>query len=524
MPRHSGNQPLGSQLGRSLTDLVADTVVKIRHRMGPMEQAHRIEAQNAWMEDAEQRLQPLVKSIVDQFPDTDADGNPVTHPEVIQQLKDMAADPGNQTDFLIFLFAAFGSIAALLGDLGQIAAVPYVQRGWQEQVDGVHSAKVTNLLPPEMAAALFGRGKLAAPDAIDEVKRQGFDSRHLDLMTRAAEGPPALGSLLALWARGSITDADIASAMSDSLIDPKYFDMVKNAFYSTMPAPEVVQAAIKGVIDDDQGKLLYKVAGGLDHQWDLVKESAGDSIGAGQAATLYNHKLISLEDLQAVIRYTRINPRFEPMAELLRFHFLPAFQIVRALTAGTVSADDATRWLTEDGYPADQVTALVSGAHKDKAAKHHDLSESMILDLYNAGEIQKSDAYFMLESIGYDESEVGYILELQDAKRVLASQAEAVKAVRAAVLAGTITTATASTELDGIGIGHVARDTYLRTWTFEHAQQAKRLSMAQVGSALKLGFITVDDAGARWEHMGYPIEDIGILIQLYPPPVPGGAV
>lgn len=518
MPRHSGNQPLGSQLGRSLTDIIADTVVKVRHRMGPMEAAHRLEANNAWMEDAEDRLQPFVAAIMKQFPDTTADGTPIEHPEVIRQLKDMAGKPANQTDFLIYLISAFGVLFALLGDLGQIAAAPFVQRAWEMEVDAKKEGFRSNLISPETAAALMSRGKIGGDEAYGEAKKAGYDGHHVDLFLKAAQGPPAMGPLQALWARGGMSETDLNKLMDDALIDPAYHERVKAAFYSTMGAGDVVQAAIKGVVDDGTARGMYEHAGGLGDQWDIVKGAAGNAIGNDQAARLYTHGLISHEDFAAVIRYSRINPRFEPMAELLRFHYLPPFQIMRALNAGQVSAADATRWLTEDGLPPDQVAALVSSANRDKAAPHHELAVSTVLDLYQGHELSAADATTMLGKLGYDASEAPFLLELRDARRVIAAQAEKLKSTRAMYLAGTITPATASADLDAMGIGHQARDAYLDGWHYEKAAEVKRLTMAQVGQALKHGFISVDDASTRWQHMGYPIADIGVLIQLYPPP------
>src|SRR5262249_55776015 len=161
---------------------------------------------------------------------------------------------------------------------------------------------------------------------------------------------------------------------------------------------------------------------------------------------------ISHEDLQAVILHSRINPRFEPMAELLRYHYLTVYQISKALGNGSVSVADATRWLTEEGYPADQIAAFTAEGSKTKVAKQKDISEAQLLQLYEAHEIDRATLAADLANLGYSADEVDPIIHTWDARKILAAQTQAVNYVRKRYLAGRSSRLEASGQLDSLQV------------------------------------------------------------------------
>jgi hypothetical protein len=211
------------------------------------------------------------------------------------------------------------------------------------------------------------------------------------------------------------------------------------------------------------------------------------------------------------------------MALLLRNHWLAPFQIDVALKAGTVDPADAVKWLLEDGYPAEQVQALVAGSTTQKVQAHKDLAESMVAELYESKHITEAQALAALGELGYDAGEGEFILALYDYKRELSMAQAAIGQVRKMYLVHRISDADATTYLQSLGVDDEAIAQYLAVWTVEAQTELKELTMAQVGDAFKSGFITQPDAEARFAAMGYSPTDSAILIAHYGGPAPAGS-
>ena len=382
-------------------------------------------------------------------------------------------------------------------------------------------------MSPQDAADGVERGRWSLSTGAAKAASSGVAADTFEQMVQLVGEPPGLEQMLSLWRRGKLDQGTLDEMIAYSRVRTEWSDYVRELAHQTMSAGDAIEAVLKGIISEGEGRGLFGQAGGLDSQWSILLSAAGNPIGVEAANSLYNHGLIDHAMLQQVILHSRINPQFEGIAELLRYHYLSAFQIENALKAGTVTADEATRWLLAEGYPTDQVAAMVKGGTAGKLATHKSVTEAQITEAYDAGILTEAAASAELVGIGYEASETPFILALYDYKRSLAMAQAAIGQVRKVFLAHRIDKTTASNQLDALGVDSFARDHYLAIWQVEAESELRELTVAQIGGIYKKGGFTDSQAINRFESMGYDAADAALLLFNYggsPPPGSPAAV
>lgn len=314
-----------------------------------------------------------------------------------------------------------------------------------------------------------------------------------------------------------IAEAELDTVIYYSRVRDQFIGDLKKLSWSTMSPADAVNAAVKGRISPEFAAQLFEAGGGMPEQFDLLYETAGDSVGVEHAVALDADGDITAEQLQDVILQSRINPRFYDVALLANKKWLSAFQIHQAVQAGEVDVATATNWMIEAGYPADQSAATVGAAAKGPVAKVKNESEAMILDDYQANIITAGDATTALANLGYTADAIPFILESVVAKRVISMRNAAITRTRTAYVDFLIDEAAAKADMTNLGLPTAAIDQFITDWTIEQSLNVKRLSAAQVGKLLEDGILDVNNAIARWVQMGYLPEEANLLAYVYPP-------
>lgn len=487
----------GHQMGRVFAHLVTNVVRDTRAAVAPAEAEIKRRSVNDMMDEWEVALGDRLGEAIS---DIDFGDNA---PAIIDMMHELANEPKNSIDLFLQVLLFIPLAIAGAGTAANIA--------YGEMFNQLRARYHTEPLDPSLAAGLVATGKLAYGAGTSEALFSGINPDRFTSMVKAAQTALPTGSLLDLWRRQAISHADLVKGLTQNGVDGDWIAAATQLAYSP-PAPGVwVDAAIKGVIGLHDAELGYEAAGGLGSTFDTVVKSAGSAIGIVEAGKLYTHHLISREDYEAVIRYSHVNPRFEAMAAMQQNHWLTPFQIHQLVNAGSITPEQAAKWLIEDGYQPEQVSALTQSAHVAKATTAKKATESLIVDTYEAGFTTQAHAVEQLGKLGYPVDEATIILQSYDAKRTLAAMNSAVSHIHSAFLARRITANTASADLDSIGVHFSVRDHLLADWEVERSTAFKTLSMAQIGSLARKAIITYQSAIQRWEAMGYSPDDAQLL-------------
>jgi hypothetical protein len=503
------SRQVGGSLGHSLSQLLAETIIKATAVTTEHKSEHTRNAIDGWLEEAEEGYRPHLQALLSTYMESDQ------LPDELRGVFEAMAGPDHQFDVLLQLIGAIGAIISALFSLGGIALQPLRNELWAD------NAVVP--IPPADLADMVERNIIGVDFGHAEAAKSGLGNNDFDLMVRGAGEPYGIEQGLNLLRRGKISLEEFTKVLYYSRVRNEFLNDVLALQWDTMTAGDAIEGALKGVLDNATASDLFGKAGGQVDQFQTLLDIAGNPIGVESALNLWNHGYINESQVDQIILHSRINPLFEQTAKLQRHKFLSAFQIVNAVKAGSATAAEAIGWLVAEGYPADQVTAVVNGSHKTATAAAKDITESQIATMYESGAITEQDASQRLVNLGYPANETTFILSVYSEKRHLAMIQAAIGQVRKVYLAGRIDDAGAGTQLDALGVDPTAKETYLTVWKIEAASELKELTAAQIGTFVKKGFITNDDATKRWEAMGYDAGDAALLLANYGGPPPPGS-
>lgn len=508
MARKPPPNQVGNQMGRMIAQLVARTVQQTRAATGPAENEARRRHIYGMLDEGEVELGKAAMEVLGGMRDIQH------HVPGMKEWLDRMDNPEHAWDFFVALLGAMGSALVMVTGFGQAYARAPLQK--------VNAQYQDVPLSPADAADGVERNIIDPIRAASEAAKAGVGGEVFNWMTLLTGEPIGIIDALRLWRRGDLPEAELDRMIAYSRIRTEWTAETKLLAHDVLPAADVVEAYIKGEISEDEATLRWTQAGGMAKDFPLAALTAGNPIGVEAANGLFNHGLINDEQLTQVILHSRVNPQFEAMAKLLRFHYLSAFQIEQALTKGSITPAQATEWLLADGLPADQVAGLVAGAHSTKAAAAKNVSSSLVLDSYEAGIITQAQALVQLGNLGYHADEATIELESYDARRILSLVQQGTTAVRKSYMMGRIDAATAGTDLDGLGVDSVIRDHLLKLWAIERQIEAKDFTKAEIGGMFKKDIVSEDWAVKQWIAIGYTSAQATILLYEYGKPTPNG--
>lgn len=508
MAKPKPEMPFGTHAGRALSDLITQTLLKTKGAALPAELEAKRRHLEQIMDDWEGGMGAFVTSLFEGIEDSDS------VPPAFQKILERAGSPTNQIDFLINVIAAIGGAFGAIVQLGSIY--------WRADMQQFNAEHNTVPLSPADCADAVERNLMTPSDGFVEAIKSGISGYAFERMIWLSGEPPGLADMLRLWRRGQLDENTLDKMIAFSRVKTEWTDYVKELATEVLSGTDIVEAYIKNLIPKGEAEARWYEAGGRPQDFDLAQETAGEAIGIASAGRLFNHHLITQAEFDGIVAYSRVNPKWQRIAELQRHEYLSVFQITNALKAGTATAAQGTEWLLADGYPQDQVAALVAGAASGAAGKAKQVTEAMIIDTYEAGLLDKAKAVAQLEKIGYHADAAAVILEAYDARKILQVTAQGVTVIRKAVLSGHISKSVASAELDSLGIDSVMRDHYLALWAIEARDQVKDLTMAEIGSMFKKGIVSEAWAVKQWIRMGYSSANAQLLAYEYGAALPDG--
>ena len=329
-----------------------------------------------------------------------------------------------------------------------------------------------------------------------------------------------------------IDEAELDKVIAYSRVRDEFIPDLKKSAKSTISGADVVEAAVKQILSVDDAQNMYAAAGGMPEQFHMLVDAAGDSAGIEKAVELAAHGVISQSQLRQIVAMSRINPRFyyltEPETQVydnpgaetapLNRKWLPPYEIKEAVANNPALADQATTWMLQQGYPADQAAAFTASLKTTAVATVKHETEAMILTELTAGMITQGDATTALTNLGYASDAIPFLLQYAQARATITARNSALSRVRAGYLASVVTADQATASLSKVGVPQATIQTFLADWNAEKAVPHTALTVAEIGKLLKENIISTDTASSLWQMKGYSVTDVGYLFSLYPPP------
>lgn len=418
--------------------------------------------------------------------------------------------------------AVYGVLQQLLSGL----LAPY-SRELENLTNGLTQAVP---LSPADLATLVIRNYRSLGNAIDGAKQNGISPDDFTDLVHATGNPPAPEALAEALRRGYITldDSDpLGTSYQQGIrqgdLQDKWADVVRKLATQIPSAIDIIEALIKGQISPDDGRAQYETVGGAPEYFDLLLHTAGQGPTPNEAATMANRGIIPWEGngpdettFEQAFHESAYRNKWLDAWRKMAEYFPPPRTIVAMLREGSLTDEQGLALLKQQGLSDVLAGAYLASAKHQRVAAHHQLSLSIVEQLYVDKAISRSDAESFIGDLGYDAQETAFILSVNDLKRLQANINRALNTIHTSYINHKIDRATASNDIDALGIASDARDEYLSVWDIESTARVALLTPTQIRKAAKMDPPLIDAQAAidRLTVWGYSPSDAAIFMQL----------
>lgn len=381
---------------------------------------------------------------------------------------------------------------------------------------------------PAQLADMVARGLLSEGSGKNNAAKGGIGGESFDELVKAAQRAPGYGELVALLQRGEIgrghgdgTEQSFDGALSNSGMPAGWIDHLAKLAVLTPSAAEVFNAWLEGQIDEGTAHTWLAKTGLDPAWWQIGYDANGQAPTPTQALELLNRRIIPRSgtgpDSVSYEQAFREGPwrnKWEDVFAALAEYLPPPRTITAMYHEGSVDKAIAADALSKQGLSTEWVARYLTAGTSTKTAASKDLSKTDIIDLYTSQLIDKSHAVPMLEAVGYDATESGYLLSLADFRIAKGQLTNAVNRIRSQFIGGALTAGQATQALTALGVPAAQTGPLIASWTILHEAAAPRLSASEIASAFNYSVITRDVAQARLETMGYSPHDAWIMLSV----------
>lgn len=371
------------------------------------------------------------------------------------------------------------------------------------------------ILPtPQTLAEAWARGAISQTDARSAAAKQGVDTNHFRLLEELAGQPLAPQDLLTAFRRGLIDESRLNRGIVQGPLRNEWFDVLRDLQYSPMTTSDALDAVNQNLLSESEGRRIAEENGLLARDFGVMVKAAGLPMSPTDTFDAWNRGDMTEAQVRQSLLESRLKNRYVPVLMAQRFKLLPPETIGVMVASRALTPEEGMRRLRMFGYDAETADAVVWHRTQQRTEPERDLTKSEIVALYKAQALARADAAELLSGMGYDADETALILDLVDLQRLRAALERAISTTRSRYIAWDIARGDASIQLDRIGLPAAQRDDLLAVWDQEREITVRRLTPAEIRSAVKKGVRDAAWARERLAQHGFPAEDAEIYLQL----------
>lgn len=379
------------------------------------------------------------------------------------------------------------------------------------------------LLTPATLADMVVRGIMGIDQAEGIAFQSGVNGDDFQRLVDDTGEVPGLESLLFARRRGFIDQARLEKGIAQSRVRTEWTDVIVALSQSPMSTADAVEAAVQGHLSHEESQRIAEQNGLMPEHWQVLYDTAGNPPGVQEMVSMYHRGKLTLDQLRQGIMESRLKDKYVDVTIEAAVKIPPERSIVSLVAKSGITPAEGTQLLLMLGYAPEIAAALMAEAHATKTQKSRTLTESMVTSLYEDQAMTADEAKTALLGLGYDDADVAWILALADASRTNKYRNAVITKVGASYIKGLTSQQDAQTTLQSITMPQAQVDQLFVFWDLERQTVSKTLTEAQVLAATKKGYITVDQATARLQGMGYGADDVAILLAPVATPPTTGA-
>lgn len=369
-------------------------------------------------------------------------------------------------------------------------------------------------LTPETAAQAWARNLVSDGLVRLASRTAGLTNEDADVLMGLAGEPPSLEALITAWRREIITEADVDRGIVQGPIRNEWIPVVKALQEQPLAPEEAASAVTQGHLTPEQGLAKARLSGVTPEDFETIVANSGLPPGIEFMAEARNRGLVTEEEWERVFKESRIKNVYLPLMAKMRTRIIPQETLRLLYRHKLYDRTKAIEVLMGHGFSETDAGVLLDleAVRGQEATK--DLTRAQILDLYRDDIVDRPTVEEMLRAIGFDDSEVQWLVELEEVAKVRSLVNAATTRVRNGYVAGLIDAEVATALLDQIGVSPTRRDRLFTVWDLERQTVRAQLTTAQIQQALRKGFINDRTAYERLIGRGYAPEDANVLVRL----------
>lgn len=372
-------------------------------------------------------------------------------------------------------------------------------------------------LTPEQAASGWARNLVDTSRVESIAASWGVDAEDAAVLMGLAGEPPPLEAVIMAWRRGILTESDVDRAIVQGPIRNEWIPAIKALQLQPLTPQDAASAVTQGHLTLEEGEARAALFGVSPEDFGIIVANSGLPPGLEFASEAFNRGILTEDEWTRMFLESRIKNIYLPLMRQMRVRLIPTETVRLMYRLGVYPRDAAVATLQGHGYTA--VDAEAQLALEDVRAREgtKDLTRGQILQLVEEEIITPDQGGAMLGSIGFDNTEVSWLLSLVEIDKVRKFVNALVTRVKSGFIAGNIDADRAAELIDEAGVGAAARDRYLALWALEREALSSSLTTAQIQTALKRGYIDEQGALDRFKGRGFTDADADILVRLASP-------
>ena len=394
------------------------------------------------------------------------------------------------------------------------SGLPKIKAHWVDIVEAAH-AKIAPLIASSRTTQVTGMleqfeadiGPLIAP-IVQKLLDDPTTPAHLLPLLQLAAQPEHFGESIVI----GIAVGTVLGPVLGAAIAPEVQVIANNAWKLNADSPLspdlLAAATIKGVAPNFDKVAEAAFSGTNAERFGIMTDTAGQSIGTEEALLLLRRRQIGEAEFERIIRYSNVRNDFIPDIKLLQYAPPSVGEVITGALKHHLDDTTAQAYMSDAGIDPKVNYAWM------KAAAGRPPGIEQIIHLWNlntAGVL----------NTGVDEATVDAAVEQSDindtylpAVKMLRHYFPPPRSIIPMLRSGGINEAEARQLLTAYGVGEPWATAFVTEAHTTKTSTAKELSLSQVTRLLEGGFITPAEATARLTTIGYPADQITLLLDL----------
>lgn len=377
------------------------------------------------------------------------------------------------------------------------------------------------LSPADLALAVV-RNELDEPAAAKQASMSGVDVDRFHLLTRLTGDAPGPGDLAVALRRGLIDAATFDRGIRQGRLRDEWAELVRQLSVQQPPPQAMLQAYLEGQIPEAEARRRYAELGGDPAYFDIEFHTQGQAPSPLEAAEMARRGLIPWDGegpevtsfRQAFLEGPWRNKWLDPYRTLTEY--LPPPRTVTAMyKEGSLSHDAAAALLAKQGLSPELVAAYLSSGSAQKTAPTKDLAQGTVTTLYRDRLIPVADATAMLVALGYDATEAGFILQIENLRVAHQFLSLAVGRIHTLYVGHKLSRADGISVLGHLGLDATNVSDLVSIWDWERAANVKQLTAAEVAAAWRYKLLDEPGALAELAALGYTPADAWLYLAIH---------